>query len=320
MNISAGNTGKKRRIRYDRIIIAVLVLVIICASIIFIRIGKKSSQKDKPVTDTKTSGSLSTKNGKIEFEKIFLNKDDIYKGTLLLIDDDHIYKKQDSFDTTLANLDDMKSTYFKLKSLDLKMESLTAKCFSSMMSGFYSEKSKNDIMVLNAYISEDHQNIMYNQALENSKKICKGGYSEHQSGLAFDLGIYPDKEEGTLFTSTGDYTWITENCMKYGFISRYPGSRYSESCDKEQDNHFRYVGIPHAYYMTENNLTLEEYLNELKKYSFGEKTLSFSCYSKSYEIYYIKAAKDVNDVYVPCVNPYTISGNNEDGFIITVEK
>ena len=47
------------------------------------------------------------------------------------------------------------------------------------------------------------------------------------------------------------------------------------------------------------------------------------CNSKDYEVYYIKADDENSDsveVYVPQSNPYTISGNNADGFIITVEK
>ena len=61
----------------------------------------------------------------------------------------------------------------------------------------------------------------------------------------------------------------------------------------------------------------------MKKYAYTNKTLSISCNSKDYEVYYIKADDENSDsveVYVPQSNPYTISGNNADGFIITVEK
>ena len=61
----------------------------------------------------------------------------------------------------------------------------------------------------------------------------------------------------------------------------------------------------------------------MKKYAYTNKTLSVSSNSKDYEVYYIKANDENSDsveVYVPQSNPYTISGNNADGFIITVEK
>ena len=203
-----------------------------------------------------------------------------------------------------------------------KMNKLAAKALNSMMSGFFQEKSNKDIMITGAYISKNQQNLMYNQALENSIKITKGGYSEHHTGLAVDMSIYSEKENLKPFSPVGKYEWIKENCTKYGFVRRYPPEKSDITGIKDHFEHFRYVGIPHAYYMTENNLTLEEYIELLKNYTFGNKSLSFSCYSKNYEVYYIKAKSSGGnvDVYVPSTNSYTISGNNVDGFIITVEK
>lgn len=321
MNISPGGTDHKRHIRYDRLIICAAALVILC-TILILAIGHfRSSKHDlQKTTDVKTSGTLSTRNGKIEFEKIFLSHDDIYKGPLILTDDSHEFIIPDDFRSSLVNLDDVKNSCYNIKSADMQLESLTAKCFNSMMSGYYAEKSDNSIMITNSYITPEHQNLMFNQALDNNKHISRGGFSEHQTGLAFDLGIYPQGEDSKPYSSTDDYSWITENCMKYGFIWRYPDAKSDKTGVTGHEDHFRYVGIPHAFYMSENDLTLEEYLSQLKNYSFGDKSLSFSCFSKNYEIYYIKATQDVNDVYVPSTNSYTISGNNEDGFIITVEK
>ena len=82
---------------------------------------------------------------------------------------------------------------------------------------------------------------------------------------------------------------------------------------------FRYVGVPHAAYMTENSLCLEEYLEQLKSYTL-QQPLDYEAGGKSYCIYYVPAEKSGStDVSVPTDKEYSISGNNMDGFIVTVE-
>lgn len=72
--------------------------------------------------------------------------------------------------------------------------------------------------------------------------------------------------------------------------------------------------------MKTHNLCLEEYISEIKNYAFGTNSLKISCYSKNYEVYYIKAKTEGNtEVFVPNNNNYTLSGNNIDGFIVTCE-
>ena len=74
-----------------------------------------------------------------------------------------------------------------------------------------------------------------------------------------------------------------------------------------------------AAYITENSLCLEEYLEQLKSYTL-QQPLDYETGGKSYRIYYVPAAKSGStDVSVPTDKEYSISGNNMDGFIVTVE-
>ena len=70
--------------------------------------------------------------------------------------------------------------------------------------------------------------------------------------------------------------------------------------------------------MYKNNLCLEEYLELLKQYT-PENPLIIDVQNKSYEVYY-QAMEDglSSTVQVPADGSYIISGNNCDGFIITV--
>ena len=63
----------------------------------------------------------------------------------------------------------------------------------------------------------------------------------------------------------------------------------------------------------------KEYLEQLKSYTL-QQPLDYETGGKSYRIYYVPAAKSGStDVSVPTDKEYSISGNNMDGFIVTVE-
>lgn len=317
---------RRRKIRRDRLISAVLVpaaFILILVLVISTASGSKKDRKEKTETQDSVSENVPVnKTGNLEFEIKYLKYSDIHKGSLILVNDGHVYDVP-AEEESLTNIDEIKNDYYLIRNVGMQMETLALKNFNSMISGFYQQSSHNDIMITEAYVSANHQNIIYNQALENSKYESKGGYSEHQTGLAVDLGVYPENGQSYRYVPAGDYSWIKENCSKYGFIQRYPENKTDSTGIKDHTEHFRYVGIPHAFYMAENNLSLEEYLQTLKRYSYGSKTLSISCFSKDYEVYYIRAKDQNSDnvgVYVPRNSQYTISGNNADGFIVTVEK
>ncbi|MFZ2918723.1 MAG: D-alanyl-D-alanine carboxypeptidase family protein [Trichococcus flocculiformis] len=95
--------------------------------------------------------------------------------------------------------------------------------------------------------------------------------SEHTTGLAVDItsnalanqegnsGLLPDLE------NYPEGLWLKENAPKFGFILRYPKEKEAITGINFEPWHFRYVGIENAMYMTEKNLTLEEYIAILKQ-------------------------------------------------------
>jgi D-alanyl-D-alanine carboxypeptidase len=87
------------------------------------------------------------------------------------------------------------------------------------------------------------------------------GASEHQSGLALDVTI-----DGTLRQSFGETKagkWIADNCQRFGFILRYPQDKTGVTQIIYEPWHLRYVGVPHAAFMKEMNLCLEEYIRRV---------------------------------------------------------
>ena len=316
------DSSRRRKLKQDRSMligaaagVVLLIIFIICGAV-------SGSKKEKAGADD-SAVSKKVISSKLEFEKKEVPYSDISKGSLILVNDSHPYTSATA-GGALVDIAAEKNEYYSIKNTAMQMNDLALKNFNSLMNGFYQECSNRDIMVTEAYVSGDRQNVIYNQALENSRVESKGGYSEHQTGLAVDLGIYPEEGKSYRYVPSGDYAWIRDNCTKYGFIQRYKDDKAENTGITDHAEHFRYVGIPHAWYMTENDLSLEEYLQALKKYAYGSKTLNVSCFDKDFEIYYIRAKDETGsgnvELYVPVNCEYSVSGNNADGFIVTIEK
>ena len=84
---------------------------------------------------------------------------------------------------------------------------------------------------------------------------AKPGHSEHQTGLAFDVG----STKG-VFAYTNESKWLAKNCHLYGFIIRYPLGKTNITGYIYEPWHIRYLGVDTATKVKQSGLTLEEYL------------------------------------------------------------
>lgn len=155
-----------------------------------------------------------------------------------------------------------------------------------------------------------YKNLDYTE--EEAKDIAKSmvalpGSSEHQTGLAIDFSTNFFLSEEFGLEEVG--LWLKENCKNYGFILRYPEDKTDITNIIHEPWHFRFVGLPHSLYITENNLTLEEYIDLLKSQQH-----IFKIYNDiRYDIYYTNNSDDEFDRIID------ISYTNSGGYIITTE-
>lgn len=168
----------------------------------------------------------------------------------------------------------------------------------------------------------------YNTATGNTEVLFNYGWvksgdknSTPESGCGLDIQLHLKKDDGSFgyFTNVSPYSWIFEHMADYGFVERYPKDKATITGRNSGYTALRYVGIPHAKYMKENNLCLEEYIDRLRKeYAFGQKMLEVRTNETVYQIYFVPADTE-NDtmIPVPLSGEYRISGNNIDGFIVT---
>lgn len=83
---------------------------------------------------------------------------------------------------------------------------------------------------------------------------ARPGYSEHQTGLVFDL---TDKS-GNLLEDKTATTWLAQNAHNYGFVVRYQPGKEAITGYMPEAWHIRYIG-KEAKEVYESGLSLEEY-------------------------------------------------------------
>ena len=90
--------------------------------------------------------------------------------------------------------------------------------------------------------------------------VEKPGYSEHQLGLAVDIGELGSELPAGQQGDTPTLRWLAEESWRYGFILRYPENKTAITGIEYRPWHFRYVGLEAAAQIRELDLSLEEYL------------------------------------------------------------
>lgn len=251
-----------------------------------------------------------------------LDEAQLHKGNLILV--------RDGAACAFAEMDDLTSIYeykndtYSIKNTSLKLNRQAIQPLNTMMTDFRNKTGLHDINIISAYRPAEEQKQLYEEKVaqtdekEAARWVAKPGCSEHHTGYALDLGIYTDDGRSLEFRGTGKYRWICDNAARYGFVVRYEKNKESLTGIGNEPWHLRYVGRPHAWYMAQKNLCLEEYLELLKKYRYGEKHLLVKDSSaREYEVYYVPAADTKAGLPVPKDREYEVSGNNTDGFIVT---
>lgn len=90
---------------------------------------------------------------------------------------------------------------------------------------------------------------------------ARPGYSEHQTGWAVDIGGGGCHIQD-CFGATAEGKWAAVNAYQYGFILRYTQADHSVTGYRAEAWHFRYIGIPLALELhNENAPTLEQFFN-----------------------------------------------------------
>ena len=135
------------------------------------------------------------------------------------------------------------------------------------------EEAGVTLVTVSGYRSYEKQKNIYNNKLkkvgseeEADEYVARPGASEHQLGVAMDVGQRNSSAGLTSsFAKTKGGQWIAENCWRFGFILRYQEGWEDITGYSYEPWHVRYVGLEHAQAMHEANVPMETYMEGLRE-------------------------------------------------------
>lgn len=186
--------------------------------------------------------------------------------------------------------------------------------------------------------------VLYNDAIANIDKFIVNFYEQvPRNGLIINKGYTPADSSAagdtTVDLSTGysvqfsiynssynfsddEFAFLREQAYKYGVIQRFPEGKEKYTSHDVDHKIYRYVGLAHSAYMNHYMYSLEEYIDVIRTHGVIEHKSELEL-GVTYVIYYVPVDKSVGTTYVdvPVADTYeyTVSGDGDKGFIVTVK-
>ena len=133
------------------------------------------------------------------------------------------------------------------------------------------EEAGYTLLPVSGYRSYGQQASIHERKVKNTGKAAAlrvsapPGCSEHQLGLAMDLGCPKNVGLTEAFGRTPEGIWVAENCHRFGFILRYKAEWESITGYAYEPWHIRYVGVEHAARIHELDIPFEYYIEQLRE-------------------------------------------------------
>lgn len=239
---------------------------------------------------------------------VTLRREQMFSGPLILVNQQHPIHPQ--YQPELTPVDDAH--------LDILLERQTARLLSTCI---HAIGGREAIVPVSGWRSQAEQQQIWDDTMVSDgpeftrQFVAVPGCSEHQSGLAIDLGRAADHIDFIRpdFPYDGICGTFRRRALQYGFVERYGGDKEAVTGIAHEPWHFRYVGVPHARLMADRHLCLEEYTSLLRD---GPLACTLDN-GRSVRVFHVPCAGEETAVPLPnaCCQ---ISGNNVDGFVITV--
>ena len=130
------------------------------------------------------------------------------------------------------------------------------------------EETGLTLLSISGYRSYEKQDGLFRAKLRTVKGnvakaqefVAPPGSSEHQLGVAMDVGQKHKIHLEISFGETEGGKWCRENCWRFGYILRYDEPWEEITGYKYEPWHFRYVGKEYAREIHEANIPLETWL------------------------------------------------------------
>lgn len=264
-----------------------------------------SNAGDSSLTESLTSQSVL---GKIEYKYMKFSESAVHEGELILVSPNYAFSgqaPQDCISTYDYMYNSNRDKLFSIRNSEVKAKSITLTAVNQMMSDFYNLYGQAALVLMNGYNPND---------------------KTMEAATGYSVEFFHHNSDGTysVFNPLGTYAWISDNAYKYGLIMRYLDEKFSVTGISGSTGVIRYVGQPHAQIMYKNNMCLEEYLDFIKGHTYDNAIAYTTDDGKNYAVYYAASEGDETNIKIPTDSDgdaykFSISGNNSDGYIITVK-
>lgn len=238
----------------------------------------------------------------------------VTNGSLILVNTAHPYRGAAAPDTLVAvgpETDGVFMDRCAAALLERLMQDIHGWSRIAAVSGWRSAKEQREIW---------ESSLQENGEAFTREYVALPGCSEHETGLAIDLGLRQEHLDfiRPAFPYEGICRTFREKAAQYGFILRYPAGKEHITGIAQEPWHFRYVGVPHAEIIENLGITLEEYLELLQRRSAAREPFSFQAGAFTFTIAYLPSGEQ--DVTLPETESCLVSGDNEGGRILTAWK
>ncbi|TQR39536.1 D-alanyl-D-alanine carboxypeptidase family protein [Lysinibacillus sphaericus] len=245
---------------------------------------------------------------------IILNKSQIYKGDLILV---NAHYPVHSHSVEGFSMVDEKYSDVRMK----------RNAVNALQCIFEKIGCADQIVAVSGHRSLAEQEEIYDGSMRDNGRsftesyVALPNHSEHHTGLAIDLGL---KQEVIDFIRPDfPYEGICNEFRKtapyYGFIERYQSDKEKITGISHEPWHFRFVGYPHSEVMDKEHLSFEEYIEYIRNFTYNKEHLRIvGNEGKEIEIFFVPCHTEKVEITLPEHSIYQVSGNNVDGFIVTV--
>lgn len=250
---------------FRTIICAVLFLVAVCFALL---INVNYNAKNEPSATEIAEDAIETVSDPKDVFSIAMNPNRDY---LIIVNDQNEYNFDGPYNTALQSdliyVSDIygepnlieKGAYLAFNMLQQKLHDQGVEI--SLFSGYRTKEDQQEVYDYYGHL----------EGWADTNRVLKPGFSEHHTGLLFNIVIWGQDEEGnmTWMTETAErqathpeFKVVHENLADFGFIDRYPAGKEDITGLPCEPYEIRFVGSSLiAHEIMDNNLCLEEYVS-----------------------------------------------------------
>ena len=169
--------------------------------------------------------------------------------------------------------EDLVKPNVQMTASNIKMRKEAALALEEMFQAAKTERGYT-LVAVSGYRSYGQQSSIFQRKVESVGKknamllVAPPGSSEHQLGLAMDLGCKRNKSLTESFAGTDEGKWVAENAHRFGFIIRYKEEWTEITGYSYEPWHVRYVGKEHAQRIFDLDIPLEYYIDQLREVQY----------------------------------------------------